>query len=73
MFEDFIKKILEEPTEEENQMADVLRLICVQDYLTTFDTITALRYFNGLEPKLIINKISVVNTPLIYEAMRYAH
>lgn len=73
MIEDFLKKIMEEPTEEENQVSDVLREICVRDHFSSMDTMFALRYFNGIEPTLIINKINVAVTPLIYPAMKQIH
>jgi hypothetical protein len=74
MIEDFLKKIIfEEPSDEDRQMSEVLQPICLREDYSMGDTVFALRYFNGIEPNLIITKVSVVNTPLTFGAMRYVH
>lgn len=73
MLDELIKKLMEEPSEEEKQMADILKPICVQDYHSFRDRVLALQYFRDIEPALIISKVNVVCTPLSSEAMFNVH
>lgn len=73
MFSEVIKKLMEEPTEEEKQVSDILKSICFNEYQTQLDTIVALQYFRGIDDALIISKISATSTPLQRAAMQYEH
>ncbi|QOI70968.1 hypothetical protein pEaSNUABM50_00028 [Erwinia phage pEa_SNUABM_50] len=73
MFTALESLVREEVSEEEVKAGLKLRDLCIQNDLDIPEVLMTLHYFNGIEPKLIIDKVSALNTPLLENAMHVLH
>ena len=68
-----LEQLFQEPTKEEIEAGMKLRDLCIQNELELPEQLMTLQYFAGIEPGLIISKVSALNTPLIEGAMNFWH